>query len=214
MVVVHERSEKVAAMFEGAMDAPAWAVVEWACMACCECEAAVSMAAGCVVSSLEERGVAAVMRKVRLLPWVSLSLLSDGCRVVEGRVSNSNAMVCRHKSRRSRAKARLDSNNATILNASSSSARLRHLAARRSGLVPFQAAPSRRVVRVSRDDRIVESSTMTGQCSVVSPQGNYNNGQIWRTSCHACPDYLSLNKILGTDMQARRGFYGGEMLLW
>lgn len=50
MVVVHERSEKVAAMFEGAMEAPApWEnAVEgfedaWACMACCECEAAVSM---------------------------------------------------------------------------------------------------------------------------------------------------------------------------
>lgn len=45
IAVVHERSEKVAAMFEGAMDAPAWVVVEWACMACCEWEAAVSMVA-------------------------------------------------------------------------------------------------------------------------------------------------------------------------
>ena len=122
-------------------------------------------------------------------------------------------MVCRHKSRRSRAKARLDSNNVTILNASSSSARLRHLAARRSGLVPFQAAPSRRAVRVSRDDRIVVSNNYNDWTVQCSQSTRCSIGQIWRTSCHACPDYLSLNKTLGTDMQARRGLYGGEMLL-
>jgi len=50
IVVVHERSEKAAAMFEGAMDAPEKAGLPcreaadaWACMACCEWEAALSM---------------------------------------------------------------------------------------------------------------------------------------------------------------------------